>query len=59
MTAAALLERYPNSVIEVHGLVLECGGAEVAALLMAAGAAMGDALIDMRCILSCAAVVRT
>lgn len=57
LSTAVLLERYPKATIEVHCLVLECGGSEVAALLMAAGAAMIDARIDMRCLLSCAAVV--
>jgi hypothetical protein len=44
--------------LQVHCFVLECGGSEVAALAMAAGLAVADAQIDMRCVLSAACVVR-
>ena len=44
--------------MQVHCFVLECGGSEVPALAMAAGLAVADAQIDMRCTLSAACVVR-
>jgi ribonuclease PH len=58
LTAAILLERCPKATIDVHCFVLECGGGEAAALVMAAGAAAADAQLDLRCTLSAACVVR-
>ena len=46
-----------DSHLQVHCFVLECGGSEAAALAMAAGLAVADAQIDMRCMLSASCVV--
>jgi ribonuclease PH len=59
LAAAILLDRCPKSLIEVQCLVIESGGSVVAALLMAAGLAVMDAQIEMRCMLSAACVVRS
>jgi ribonuclease PH len=59
LSAVLLLDRYPNSAIDVRCMVLEQGGAEVSALVMAAALAACDADLHLRCVLTAASLVRS
>lgn len=58
LRSVLLLDRYPKATVDVHCMVLERGGSEGAALLMAASLAAIDAGIHCRCVLSAASLVR-
>eukprot|EP00892_Ulva_mutabilis_P011874 jgi/Ulvmu1/9059/UM005_0152.1 len=59
LRAVLLLDRYPKATVDVHCLVLERGGSEGAALLMAASLAAIDAGLECRCVLSAANLIMT
>ena len=53
---SVLLERFPKSVVEVHLLVLEAGGGELAVGITAASAALVDAGVDLAGVVTAAQV---
>ena len=56
-TSSVLLDRYPKSVIEVHVLILQSDGAELAASITAVGLALANAGIDMLAVPTAASLV--
>lgn len=58
LLSVLLLDRYPKATVDVHCMVLERGGSEGAALLMAGSLAAIDAGIECRCVLSAVNLVR-
>ena len=54
-----MLEKFPKAVVDVHALVLESGGSDLAVAACAASLALADAGIEMLDLVSACSVVRT
>ena len=57
-TAAAICTSFPKAIMDVHCLIVESGGSDLAVSICAASVALADAGIEMRDLVAACTVVR-